>query len=87
MWGATVADLISAGGYPPRIANGEATDIGQTDATLNGTLISAGYLPTTVAVFRGPADGGDTTHLWATTNWFAGNPEDAPRFPPTWSAC
>ena len=62
----------------PMIANLAPSNVMVGSATLNGSLISIGASPTTVAVYWGPTDGGEIASAWAHTNFFAGNPDPGP---------
>lgn len=48
----------------PAVDNAAPASIGFTNATLRGTLVSTGSLPTTVFVYYGLTDGGTNKSLW-----------------------
>lgn len=54
---------------PPSVTNDGATGIGATNATLNGTVISTGGVPTEVYVYWDLADKGTTNDNWGNTNY------------------
>jgi len=62
----------------PMITNSAPGDILVGSASLNGSLVSTGASPATVAVFWGPTDGGEIATAWAHTNLFTGNPDSGP---------
>jgi len=55
---------------PPSVTNDGATGVGVTNATLNGTVISTGGVPTEVYVYWDLADKGTTNDNWGNTNYF-----------------
>jgi hypothetical protein len=52
---------------PPVVANAEPTGIGATGATAGAVLETAGFAPTRVRLYHGPADGGSDPAAWAAT--------------------
>ncbi len=65
-WGAaTGTEFITlSGASVPTVANGVATGISASAATLNGTLTDDGNLPTTVSVYWGTVNQGQSTAGW-----------------------
>ena len=63
-------NLVLDFGIPPSVINDGATDVGFTDATLNGTVVTTGGASTEVSVYWDLTDKGTTKDNWDNSHSF-----------------